>query len=182
MTKRKTTAKGRAGRALTDAGWAKLKAEFVVPPRPGDDPETVQAFARRHHLEGATRRELLHRAFLERWEEEREAGYSRRWYEGHGLGATTEAEFCLRYALTTYAHLVGNGPEGYALAMAFGRDLWRRAMSALHLWEAHQELERAREAHRVIEERERKEWRERQDAATWGMAAPLGPERACHAA
>jgi hypothetical protein len=168
--KRKTAAKGRATAGLTDAAWRKAKAAFLSPATPGEDGPTLHEFARSLHLDAGARREFLRRASVERLEEERAACDSRRWYEANGLGAETEAEFCTRFALTTYAHLVWNGAEGYALAMAFGRDVWRRCMSPLHVWESYRDLELSREAYRVLVERQRKERREADASSPWSEA------------
>jgi hypothetical protein len=169
---RKTTAKGRAGTFTpTEATWARLRAAFVRPGKPGEDPPTLREFARRYKLNGAALRGFLQRADLQGWEAERKANEGREWLAAHGLGATREDEFCVRFALTTYGHLVGNGPEGYALAMAFGRDVWRRAVGPLRAWEAWVELQRAREAYRVVEERDRKARSEAEASSPWGVAA-----------
>jgi hypothetical protein len=147
----KTAGKGTGAFKVPASTWKRLRARFVDAPEDVDNWPTLREYARTCGVPDAWSVEFVRRATLERWVEEREASWARRWWERNGLGARTEAEFCIRFAVEMYGHLIGRGPEGYALAMAFGRDTWRRAMGPLLTWDAHEELERARTLYDAVE-------------------------------
>lgn len=138
---------------LPAAEWRRIRGYFVDPPEEAKELPTLHEAAARLRMSPTVAAELVRRGTEERWVEERDANVARRWWRRHGCGARTEEDFCLRYGVEVHGHLMTEGPEGYALVMAAGRETWRRVMAPLLAWDAHEELEKAREAYGAAKKR-----------------------------
>ncbi len=125
-------------REVPESTWRRLHDEYVeAPDAARDEDPDLRQLAKAHGVPFA---EAKQRAWRECWSMELAANCGRRWHERAGHGATNEQDFILRQAVDGYSHVALDGPEGFAHAMAIGRETWRRVMGPVHLWEAHREL------------------------------------------
>lgn len=149
-TKHATTTRTKR-KPTPEATWTKMRTEFIAASfMEGDEHHVLmQNLAGKY---GVRLREAENRAWREDWKLERAAGNARAWLTEHGLSEQAgEAEVCEVVVKKNFRHLCGS-EEGRAVAYAIAHEVWHRVIAPLRYWEAKDDLRRAEEVKRALDD------------------------------